>query len=128
MTKLSAPEPPRAETPSFFLAWRAFCCPPPEELVAKNSYSRPSVVFEPSQFRELGHLFDVVWALVHTELGSAGADLQAARDRLAAIVLELAADHQLDAAQVASTAIRRIREELLRKHLEARPELSGPDD
>jgi len=86
------------------------------------------VVFEPSQFRELGHLFDVVWALVQTELGSAGADLQAARDRLAAIVLELAADHQLDAAQVASTAIRRIREELLRKHLEARPELSGPDD
>jgi hypothetical protein len=109
------------------LARRAFCCPTPEELVANNSYNRPPVVFEPSQFRELGHVFDVVWALVQTELGSAGVDLQAARDRLAAMVLELAADHQLDAAQVASTAVRRMREEVLCKHLEARPE-SGHDD
>ena len=81
--------------------------------MANTSYSRPLVAVEPDPVRELGHVFDVVWALVEAELGSAGTDLQAARDRLALIVLELAADHQLDATQVASTALRRLREEVL---------------
>jgi hypothetical protein len=97
--------------------------------VANNSYRRPPVMFEPGQVREVGHVFDVVWPLVQTELGPACTDLQAARDRLAAIVLELAADHQLDAAQVASIAVHRMREEVLRTHLVARrPEQAGPDE
>jgi hypothetical protein len=94
--------------------------------LANNPSGRPPVVFEPGQVRELGHVFDVVWALVQPELGPTCTDLQAARDRLAAIVMELAADHQLDAAQVASTALRRMHEEVLQAQLEVRRELPGP--
>ena len=82
--------------------------------MATHPFKHPLVAFEPGQLHRLGEVFRLVWASVEAEVGLSGADLQVARDRLAAIVLELGADRQLDDLQVARTATRLIREEFLR--------------
>jgi hypothetical protein len=88
--------------------------------MATHLFKDPLVGFEPGQLHRLADVFVEVWSSVEAEVGSSGADLQVARDRLAAIVLELAADRQLDDLQVARTADRLIREEFLRTRQTAR--------
>lgn len=96
--------------------------------MATHPFKHPPVAFEPSRLHSLCEVFEEVWSSVETEVGSSGADIQVARDRLAAIVIELGADRQLNDLQVSSTAARMIREEFVRTRQTARPEMPGPNE
>ena len=66
--------------------------------------------YGPEELKELGNLFDAVWASVALDFGEDGGK-EAVRARLATIVLDLAKDGQLGAMQITRTACRLIRQE-----------------
>jgi hypothetical protein len=67
--------------------------------------------YGPEQLKELGELFDAVWASVALDFVEDGEGKEAVRARLATIVLDLAKDGQLDAMQITRTAGRLIGQE-----------------
>ena len=76
--------------------------------------------FVPETLKVLGEVFDEVWASVAPEFGDDPDDIEAARIRLATIVLELAQDGQLGPLQITRTASRLIREVSTGRILERR--------
>ena len=66
--------------------------------------------FEPDELRMLGEVFDQVWAIVALDFGADPDEIEAARMRLATIILDLAKDGQLGSHQISGTATRLIRQ------------------
>jgi hypothetical protein len=72
-------------------------------LISARSYS-------PATCKMLGVVFDTVWASVICDLGGYADETEIARNRLAAIIFDLARDGQLGPHQIAHTARRLFRE------------------
>lgn len=66
--------------------------------------------FEPGTLKILCEVLDEVWASVSAEYGNDPHEIEAARLRLATIIIDLGRDGQLDALQIARTAGRLMRE------------------
>jgi hypothetical protein len=66
--------------------------------------------FSPATLKMLGAVFDTVWASVATDFGGNPDEIETARMRLAAIILDLARDGQLGPHQIARSAARLIRQ------------------
>jgi hypothetical protein len=66
--------------------------------------------FGPETLKMLGDVFDKVWAVVAPEFGDDHREIEAARIRLATIVLKLAKDGQLGPLEITRTAGRLIRQ------------------
>lgn len=66
--------------------------------------------FEPETLKVLCQVLDEVWASVSADYGTGAQDIEAARLRLATIILDLGRDGQFDALQIAQTAGRIMRE------------------
>jgi hypothetical protein len=69
-------------------------------------------IFEPDTLKILGNIFDEVWATVAPDFNDDVGHIETTRTRLAVIILDLAADGQLGAFQIAMTAGRLMRQEL----------------
>jgi hypothetical protein len=66
--------------------------------------------FSPATCKMLGGVFDTVWSSVIPDLGDPCGETDIARNRLAAIIFDLARDGQLGPHQIAHTARRLFRE------------------
>jgi hypothetical protein len=75
------------------------------------------IVFEPDNLKELGEIFDQVWAYAAIDFGDHPEQIETARIRLATIILDLAKDGQLGRHQITRTALRLI--------YQARPSTTG---
>lgn len=64
--------------------------------------------FDPERLKQLGELFDEIWASLADDAGPKATDEM--REELAKVMLKLAADGQLSDLQIASTAARQMRE------------------
>ena len=67
--------------------------------------------FEPASLHMLGEMFDEVWACIAPDIGNRREDVEAARNRLAAILLKLAKDGQFGPLQITRTSARLMREQ-----------------
>ena len=63
------------------------------------------MVFDPTELRTLGTVFDEAWEALRTQHGDA-MSLDEIRLRLASLVLRLASDHQLGQQEIKATALR----------------------
>ena len=63
------------------------------------------MVFDPTELRTVGTVFDEAWEALRTQHGNA-MSLDEIRLRLASLVLRLASDHQLGQQQIKATALR----------------------
>lgn len=66
--------------------------------------------YDPETLAVLGEVLEEVWAWVASEFANDAQTVEAARIRLACIILDLAKDRQLSALQIAQTAARLMRE------------------
>jgi hypothetical protein len=62
--------------------------------------------FEPDALKMLGEAFDEAWASIASSYGEDASAIEAARLRLAGIMIELARDRQLGPDQLKRTALR----------------------
>ena len=63
------------------------------------------MVFDPTELRTVGTVFDEAWETLRTQREDA-MSLTEIRVRLASLVLQLASDHQLGQEQIKATALR----------------------
>jgi hypothetical protein len=66
--------------------------------------------FDPDTVKMLGEVLDEIWQSLAPEYGSDPQAIEAARTRLAIVILALAKDHQLSAREIKRTAARLMRE------------------
>jgi hypothetical protein len=71
-----------------------------------------NTAFGHNALNAFGEIFDEVWQSILPDVGDDAREIKTARDRLAALILELAKDGQLDALQITRTAGRLMRERL----------------